>query len=439
MQIGIIGAGHVGLVSAACFARIGHDVVAVDAVAEKIDGLKRGQMPFFEPDLEDLVQEGVESGRLRFSHDMRDALTEADAVFICVGTPGMPSGEADLSQVEGVAHDLARLLNGRPVVLVEKSTVPATTGRRLSAMLKMLGIKGIDVVSNPEFLREGSAVQDTLEPDRIVIGSESERATELLLDIYRPIIESSGCGVVVTDVQTAELIKHASNAFLATKISFINAVADICEATGADVQTVATGVGLDHRISVDFLQAGIGYGGSCFPKDIAAFIALGQSLGVDVDLLRDVQKINQARPGRLVAKLREQLWHLKGKRIAILGLAFKPGTDDLREAPALVVVEQLLAEGASVVAYDPVAMPAAKEVLHGSVEFADSALDAIDGAHAAVFVTEWPEFAELPPREIASRLRFPIVVDGRNLFDLAAMRDAGLNYTSVGRVPVRTE
>ena len=437
MKICIIGTGHVGLVSAACFASIGHDVVAVDSVTEKIENLRRGVMPFFEPDLEALVAEGVASERLRFSESIADAVPGADAIFICVGTPQKANGEADLSQVEGVAHELARHLAGRYTVLVEKSTVPVTTGDRLSATLRMLGVDQTDVVSNPEFLREGAAIADTLNPDRIVIGSPTQHATDLLLEIYQPIIERSDCEVLVTDVHTAELIKHAANAFLATKISFINAVADVCEVTGADVEVVAKGMGLDHRISQAFLNAGVGYGGSCFPKDVAAFTAMADQLGADFGLLREVQQINASRPPRLVEKLRTELWHLKDKRIAVLGLSYKPGTDDLREAPALVVITALLDEGATVVTYDPVAMNKAKAQLPAGVEFASSALEAMTGADAAVFITDWDEFRELDLPAVREALRFPIVIDGRNIFALQTMRDAGLTYISVGRPAAR--
>jgi len=437
MKIGIIGTGHVGLVSAACFAHVGHDVVAVDSMTEKIEGLQRGIMPFFEPNLDELVAEGTSAGRLRFSADFGDAVAHADVVFICVGTPSKANGEADLSQVEGVAHEIAQHLDGRYRVLVEKSTVPVTTGARVSGTLRMLGASGVDVVSNPEFLREGSAIADTLNPDRIVIGSSSERATQLLVDLYRPITDRSDAEVLITDLPTAELIKHASNAFLATKISFINAVADICEATGADVETVAKGMGLDVRISRYFLRAGVGYGGSCFPKDVAAFAALAEQLGSEFGLLREVQRINALRPARLIEKLRKELWHLGRKRIAILGLAFKPGTDDLREAPALRVVEQLLEEGAEIVAYDPVAMNKAKEQLPSSVRLAGSALEAMEGADAAMFLTDWDEFRGVDLASVKKALRFPIVIDGRNLFALEAMRNEGLTYISVGRPAVR--
>jgi UDPglucose 6-dehydrogenase len=358
-----------------------------------------------------------------------------DLVFICVGTPSKPDGSADLVQVEQLTSEIASLLRDDQV-LVEKSTVPVKTGERVAQTLQRLGASKVDVVSNPEFLREGSALEDTLRPDRIVIGSSSERATKLLSDFYSPIIEKSGCALVLTDVGTAELIKHASNAFLAMKISFINAVAEVCESTDADVQTVALGMGLDPRIGPSFLQAGVGYGGSCFPKDVAAFAALANTLGIDFTLLEAVQEINQRGVDRLLHKLTTELWHLEGKKIAILGLAFKPGTDDLREAPALRMIERLLGEGADVVAYDPAAMAKAKDVFP-AVTFVDSALDAMQGADAAVFLTEWDEFRALEPATMRDTLRFPIVADGRNLFRPEAMREAGITYLSMGRPLVR--
>ncbi len=435
MKIGVVGLGHVGLVTAACLASIGHEVVGVDAQAEKVDGLNRGSLPFFEPQLDDLVSETRQARRLLFDTEIEAAVRDAEVVFICVGTPAKPSGEADLRQVEGLAHELARYLKTYRV-LVEKSTVPVKTGERIFRTVRRLGATELDVVSNPEFMREGSAIQDTLNPDRIVIGSTSDRATAALIEVYQPIIDRSGCPVIITDVGTAELIKHASNAFLATKISFINAVAEICEATDADVETVARGMGLDARIGSSFLKAGIGYGGSCLPKDVAAFAALADQLGIDFSLLDAVQEINRRGCRRVIEKLRGELWHLEGKRIAILGLAFKPGTDDLREAPPLRLIEELGADGAEIVAYDPVAMSKAKEVVPTGVRFAGSALDAMDGADAAVFVTEWDEFKTLEPESIKQALRFPIVVDGRNLFAPEAMSAAGITYLSVGRPAV---
>jgi UDPglucose 6-dehydrogenase len=435
MKVGIVGLGHVGLVSAACFAHVGHQVIGADSQAERVEGLQKGIMPFFEPGLEELVREGIESGRLTFAHESSAVVDGTDLVFICVGTPSKPDGSADLVQVEQLTSEIAGLLRDDQV-LVEKSTVPVKTGERVARTLQRLGASKVDVVSNPEFLREGSALEDTLRPDRIVIGSSSERATKLLSDFYSPIIEKSGCALVLTDVGTAELIKHASNAFLAMKISFINAVAEVCESTDGDVQTVALGMGLDPRIGPSFLQAGVGYGGSCFPKDVAAFAALANTLGIDFKLLEAVQEINQRGVDRLLHKLTTELWHLEGKKIAILGLAFKPGTDDLREAPALRMIEKLLGEGAEVVAYDPAAMAKAKDVFP-SVTFVDSALNAMQGADAAVFLTEWDEFRALQPTTMRDTLRFPIVADGRNLFRPEAMRAAGITYLSMGRPLVR--
>lgn len=434
MKVGVVGLGHVGLVSAACFAHVGHEVFGVDVQAERVEGLQRGSLPFFEPGLDELVAEGVAAGRLTFHNELETPVREAQVVFICVGTPSKATGEADLSQVEGLAWDIAHHLTSYRV-LVEKSTVPVKTGERLFRTLKRLGAQDFDVVSNPEFLREGSAISDTLTPDRIVIGSSSERASALVQELYRPIVDRSGCAVIVTDVGTAEMIKHASNAFLATKISFINAVAELCEATDADVEVVAKGMGLDRRIGTAFLRAGIGYGGSCFPKDVAAFAAIARQLGRDFELLNAVQNVNDRGPLRLLEKLRAELWHLKGKKIAVLGLAFKPGTDDLRESPALKTIEQLVTEDAEVTAYDPVAMTKAKELLP-SIRFAESAVDAVRGADAVVILTDWDEFRDLDPAALKKVLRFPIVVDGRNLFSPDAMRAAGLTYLSVGRPAV---
>jgi UDPglucose 6-dehydrogenase len=436
MKVGIVGLGHVGLVSAACFAHVGHQVVGVDSQAERIEDLHKGIMPFFEPGLAEMVAAGAASGRLSFAYDAAAALNGTALVFICVGTPSKPNGAADLVQIERLTSDIADLVRDEQV-LVEKSTVPVKTGARVAQTLQRLGALQVEVVSNPEFLREGSALKDTLQPDRIVIGSPSPRATKLLSDFYAPIIEKSGCPLVVTDVGTAELIKHASNAFLAMKISFINAVAEVCEATDADVQTVSLGMGLDPRIGISFLQAGVGYGGSCFPKDVAAFAALADSFGIDFGLLEAVQRINERAAERLLSKLSAELWHLEGKKIAVLGLAFKPGTDDLREAPALRIIQRLLAEGSEVIAYDPAAMTKAKELLPDA-SFAESALDAMQGADAAVFLTDWDEFRALDPRAMKNALRFPIVVDGRNLFALDPLREAGLTYISMGRPPVRS-
>lgn len=437
MRIGVVGLGHVGLVTAACFAHVGHEVIGVDSSAERVEDLRRNKLPFFEPHLQVLVEGGRRRGNLHFEHDLTGAVHRTDVIFICVGTPALPTGEADLSQIEALAVQIAERMNGEYRVLVEKSTVPVTTGSRIEQTLRRLTSSRFDVASNPEFLCEGSAVHDTLAPDRIVLGSSSEEATRLLMDVYRPILDRSGCPVIVTDVPTAELIKHSSNAFLATKISFINSVAEICERVGADVEEVARGIGLDPRIGERFLKAGIGYGGSCFPKDVAAFAALAEEVTGKAPLLRAVQRINQAAPARLLDKLREELWYLRGKRIAVLGLSFKPGTDDMRDSPSVKVIEALLEEDSSVVAYDPVAMPKAKELLPPTVSYAPTVEDALRGAHAGVILTDWKEFKELDPSTFKRTLRFPIVADGRNLFDLEDMRAAGVTYLSVGREAVR--
>jgi UDPglucose 6-dehydrogenase len=410
-------------------------VVGIDIDADKVEMLRGGRPPFHEPELEPLVAGGVESGSLRFHTDVRAAACSCEAIFMCVGTPPTPSGAADLTQIEDLAWAVAEHIDGYRVV-VEKSTVPVETGDRILRTLNRLDVRDVDVVSNPEFLREGTAVADTLEPDRIVIGSSSRRATELLLEIYEPIMADSGCQVLVTDVGTAELIKHASNAFLATKISFINAVAEICEATNTDVRTVARGMGTDHRIGPSFLDAGAGYGGSCFPKDVAAFADLAERLGCDFGLLDQVQEINARGVLRLLDKVREQLWHLKGKKVAVLGLSFKPGTDDLRESPAMKMVGLLVDDGAEVAAYDPVAMTAPKEELPSEVRLAASATDALVDAHAAVFMTGWFEFRDLSLAEMKATMAFPIVVDGRNLFEVEDMRAAGFTHLSVGRPSV---
>lgn len=436
MKIGIVGLGHVGLTSAACFADVGHEVIGVDSDRERVKDLDAGRLPFFEPGLDEMVGETSRAGRLRFDTDLRSAVRESEIVFICVGTPPGRGGAADLVQVERLANDLAAHLDSYRV-LVEKSTVPVRTGQRILETIGRMVTTEFDVVSNPEFLSEGTAIKDTLEPTRIVIGSSSQRATDLLLQAYRPIIQRSQCPVIVTDVATAELIKHASNAFLATKISFINAIAEICEATGADVETVSQGMGLDPRIGPHFLRAGIGYGGFCFPKDLAAFAALGEELGCDVGILRAVEAVNDAGVGRLIDKLRAELWHLEDKKVAVLGLSFKPGTDDLREAPAVKLVERLVAEKADVIAYDPASMGKAKETLPGSVRYAGSALEAMQGADAAAFVTEWDEFRGLDLHEMKAALKLPIVVDGRNIFDASMMAEAGLTYLPVGRPAIR--
>ena len=437
MDISIVGVGHVGLVTAAVFADLGHRVVGLDADQAKLDTLRAGGVPFHEPDLPELLARVTADGSLTFTDDMQAAVRHAEVVFVCVGTPPLPGGGPDLRHVEAVGQQVARHAH-RELVLVEKSTVPANTGARLAQVIererRALGRDdlAIHVASNPEFLREGAAVADTARPDRIVYGTSSDLARDRLREVYAPMVEQVGCPVVETDVPTAELIKHASNAFLATRLSFINAVANICDRVGADVELVAQGMGHDARIGHAFLRAGIGYGGSCFPKDVDAFIHLAGQVGYDFGLLEEVRRINEGQRDVVLDVLRGELWHLQGKTIAILGAAFKPGTDDLREAPGLHLARTLLEEGATVRVSDPVALPGVLDEVPG-VELVEDPLEACRGAHAAVIATEWEEIASLDPADIAAALDYPILVDGRNCIDPQAAADAGLYYHGVGR------
>jgi UDPglucose 6-dehydrogenase len=436
MRIAVIGVGHVGLVSAAAFARWGHDVVGLDDDPRKVEVLRAGRAWFHEPGLQELLDEVIAAGRLTFTGDPTAAIPGASAVFACVGTPPNGDGSPNLAYLEAVARTVAVHATG-DVVLVEKSTVPASTGRRLEQVIareqaRLGSTHRIEVASNPEFLREGSAVEDTLHPDRIVYGTSSDRARDVLREVYAPVVAADGCPVVETDVATSELIKHASNAFLATRISFINAVARICEQVGADVQVVADGMGHDRRIGRAFLSAGLGYGGSCFPKDVDAFAHLARSVGVPFRLLDEVRAINVAQRDHVLDKLRQELWHLDGKTVTLLGAAFKPGTDDLREAPAVHLARALLDAGAEVRAYDPVAHAAIAAEVPG-VQGLDDVHAALADAHAAVVCTEWEQVVALTPDMYRSALAYPIVIDGRNVHDPAAMLAAGIRYHSVGR------
>jgi UDPglucose 6-dehydrogenase len=435
VKLAVIGVGHVGLVSAACLARWGHQVVGLDADEERIALLRSGHVPFHEPNLPELVAEGVAAGRLRFTDDLADAVADVEAVFVCVGTPSLPNGAPDLRLVEQVARDVTHVAS-QPLVLIEKSTVPAQTGDRLAGVVRRERHRRGDaprirIASNPEFLREGSAVADTLHPDRVVVGADDEEALEVLRRIYTPVTRDD-VPMVETDVATAELIKHASNAMLATKISFINAVARVCDAVGADVDAVAHGMGLDPRIGPSFLRAGMGYGGSCFPKDVDAFIHLARSVGTDFRLLEEVRAINDGQRELVLDALRDELWHLAGKTVTLLGAAYKPDTDDLRCAPAIWLAEQLIDEGATVRIYDPVATRAVGAAVPKATVMVDP-LEACEGAHAAVVCTEWEQVRELAPRDLRDRLAYPIVVDGRNAYEPDAMLAAGLRYRAIGR------
>jgi len=439
MHVTVIGAGHVGLVTAACLAHVGHDVVVDDDDVSKLDLIREGRSWFFEPGLQELLGEVVRAGRLRIAGDKAAAVGHGTVIFICVGTPSRGDGSPNLAFVEAVARDVARHLpEGEFRLVCEKSTVPVQTGERVAQVIAREARPGADweVASNPEFLREGSAVVDTLDPDRVVVGTDTDRARTTLRELYTPILERSGAPFVATDRATAELIKHASNAFLATKISFINSVARVCERSGADVELVARGMGLDPRIGVHFLKAGAGYGGSCFPKDVAAFAHRSRELGVDFGILNEVAKINHEARRAVVDKVRDALWHLDGKRIGMLGLSFKPNTDDLREAASIDVARDLLADGAQVIAYDPVAGHQAARQVPG-LELADKAAEVADGAHALVLMTEWAEFSELDPADLRGRMAYPILVDARNALDADAFVAAGFTVAGVGR-PVRT-
>ncbi|MFP4311881.1 MAG: UDP-glucose dehydrogenase family protein [Nitriliruptoraceae bacterium] len=442
MDLSIVGVGHVGLVTAAVFADLGHRVIGLDDDADKLATLRAGGVPFHEPGLPELLERVTGDGSLTFTGDLEEAVHHAEVVFVCVGTPPLPGGGPDLRFVERVGQQVARHAT-RELVLVEKSTVPANTGARLTQVIAReraalgRGELAVHVASNPEFLREGVAVKDTAEPDRIVYGTASDFARDKLREVYAPMVERVGCPVVETDVPTAELIKHASNAFLATRLSFINAVANVCDRVGADIEVVAEGMGYDARIGPAFLSAGLGYGGSCFPKDVDAFAYIAREVGYEFRLLEEVRAVNAGQRKVVLDRLRDELWHLQDKTVAILGAAFKPGTDDLREAPALYLARDLLAEGAHVRIYDPVALEGVAAELP-EVELVTDPMEAVRGAHAAVIATEWDEIASLDPVDLKEALGYPIVVDGRNCLDAEAALAAGLHYHGIGRGHLRS-
>ena len=433
MRLAIFGAGYVGLVTAVCFAELGHKVVAVDKDPDVVAKLADGVPTLYEPGLENLLRANLRAGRLTFTTLTNEALRRAEILFLCVGTPSRADGRADLSQIDEVVGAVAPMLHDYTLI-VEKSTVPVDTASCIIRTLRRLtGTRdGYEVASNPEFLREGSAIEDFLHPDRIVIGADSARAQTLLLDLYR---RHFVCPVLVTDIKTAELIKHAANAFLATKISFINMVADLCERAGADVSMVARGIGLDHRIGAQFLQAGLGFGGSCFPKDLRALVRIGEDLGVDLGLLREVERVNESRVARLLKMLNEALWVLRHKTVGVLGVAFKGNTDDIRNAPSLRIIPQLREQATSLRVYDPQAT--AKIAAHfpdqPGLKYVLSAYEAAAGAHALLVLTDWDEFQSLDWQRVRRLMRTPIIVDGRNLFDPTTMRAHGFEYYSFGR------
>ena len=432
MKIGMIGSGYVGLVTGACFAHMGHTVVCVDHNAKKIAALRKGQVPIYEPGLSEMIKTNVKAGRLSFSVSTADAVERCDVLFICVHPPPRPNGEADLTYVGNVAKEIAKHMHGYRLI-VEKSTVPVETGEWIKTVIQKNIRKGIpfDVASNPEFLREGSAIQDLLNPDRIVIGVQSPRAEAILKKIYAPLKSP----VYTTDIRSAELIKHASNSFLALKITFVNQLAQVCDVVGADVEQVAKGMGMDSRISPHFLRAGIGFGGSCFPKDLSAFYRIAQKNGVHFEMLKQSLIVNDSLSKYFVDKVRVALGTLKGKRLAVLGLAFKPDTDDMREAPSLRIIPELQEAGAFVTAYDPEAMKKAKP-LFKKIKYAASPYLAAKNADAIIILTEWSEFLNLDFDKLRRSLKKPILIDGRNMYAYEEMKTRGWTYISMGRPEV---
>ncbi|MCX5668075.1 MAG: UDP-glucose/GDP-mannose dehydrogenase family protein [Candidatus Omnitrophica bacterium] len=430
MRICVIGSGYVGLVTGSCFADLGNDVICVDNDKSKVAALKKGTIPIYEPGLKELVKRNVKEGRLSFTGSLQDAVKKSEIIFVCVPTPPRDNGDADLTYVETVSKEIALSLSSYKLI-VEKSTVPVNTGEWVERTINVHNKRKIefDVASNPEFLKEGSAIKDFMNPDRIVIGVKSKRAADILTKLYKPL----KAPIVVTDIKSAEIIKHASNSFLATKISFINSIANICEKVGADVVDVARGMGLDKRISKDFLSAGIGFGGSCFPKDLAAFVHIAEKIGYDFGILKEVQKVNDHQKRSVIKRIEELLWNLPKKTVGVLGLSFKPGTDDLREAPSLEIIEMLKTEGVYVKAFDPVAMGKAKKTLGEGVKFCKDAYEAAKESDCLLIVTEWNEFKKLDFKRIKKLMRQPIIVDGRNIYDPAQMKRLGFKYVGIGR------
>jgi UDPglucose 6-dehydrogenase len=429
MKISIIGTGYVGLVTGVCFAELGNQVVCVDSDKTKIDKLKKLIMPIYEPGLEEIVKKNFQKKRILFSPNIKDAVDMAEVIFIAVGTPSRENGEADLTGIENVAAKIAEHMTSYRLI-VEKSTVPVQTGEWIKHTIQINNKKKIDfdVASNPEFLREGSAIKDFMHPDRVVIGVESDKAKDKLIELYKPL----KAPIVVTDIKSAEIIKHASNSFLATKISFINAVSQICELVGADVVNVAEGMGLDKRIGKEFLDAGVGYGGSCFPKDVDAFIHLSEKAGYNFSLLKEVRTTNENQKKALIKKIEKTLWILKDKTIGVLGLSFKPGTDDMRNAPSLDIINMLKQEGAKVKVFDPQAMPKAKEVLSG-VQFSKDAYDLAKGCDCLVLITEWDQFKKIDFKRAKTIMKQPIVFDARNIFDKDSLEKLGFKYFGIGK------
>lgn len=429
MDICIVGTGYVGLVTGACLADLGNKVTCVDIDKNKVGCLKKGVIPIFEPGLKELVARNKKEGRLDFTTSLSQGVKNSLVIFIAVGTPPKSNGEADLSYVEDVSRQIAKTMPSYRLI-VEKSTVPVDTGRWIKHTISVNHKRKVkfDVASNPEFLREGSAIEDFMHPDRIVIGVESKKAKQILFDLYKPL----GAPIVVTNIKSAEIIKHASNSFLATKISFINAVSNVCEKAGADIKEVTRGIGLDKRIGASFLDAGVGFGGFCFPKDLAAFRRISEKLGYKFDLLEEVEKINDRQKALLLKKIEDNIWNLENKSVGILGLSFKPNTDDIRFAPAIDIIRALKEEGVKVKVFDPQAMDKAKKVLSG-VRFCKDPYSTARESDCLVIATEWNEFKELDFKRIKKLLKQPLIIDGRNIYDPKKMRKMGFKYIGMGR------
>ncbi len=431
MRIGVVGTGYVGLVVGACLAENGNTVACVDNDPAKVEALKRGEIPIYEPGLQEMVPRNVAEERLRFTTDLKTVVEQSEILFIAVGTPQDEDGSADMTYVLQVAEGIARAMNGFKI-LVTKSTVPVGTAARVREVVAGLTQQPFAVVSNPEFLKEGTAVEDCLKPDRVVIGTDDPKVEEIMRELYEPFVRT-GHPVLVMDHASAELSKYAANAMLATRISFMNEVANLCDSVGADVRHVRMGIGTDVRIGASFLFPGVGYGGSCFPKDVKALLRVGKDAGCDLKIVAAVDKANEAQKGVLVPRVEKYLGSLAGKQIALWGLAFKPRTDDMREAPALAIIDGLLAKGASVRAYDPKAMEVAKRVLGDRITLCHRSYDAVEGADALVIVTEWNEFREPDFERLKSLMRRPAIFDGRNIYNPHHMKDLGFHYEGIGR------